>query len=148
MTVALPATATATAPGAWSYRLSRVLHWAGLVRVLAVKNFRQRYLRSKLGVIWALIQPLLQAAVLSFVFIIVFKVKRIPHYPLYVLSGIMSWQFFMQSCTSGTSSMVTAPRTPSSASAYERSSSVTRPRATGARRIAACSIPGRCMSAV
>lgn len=104
MTVALPA--TATAPAVWSYRLSRVVHWAGLVRVLAVKNFRQRYLRSKLGVVWALIQPLLQAAVLSFVFIVIFKVKRIPHYPLYVLSGIMSWQFFMQSCTSGTSSIV------------------------------------------
>jgi ABC-type polysaccharide/polyol phosphate export permease len=101
MTIALPAT---VAP--WSHRLSRVVHWAGLVRVLAVKNFRQRYLRSKLGVIWALIQPLLQAAVLSFVFIIIFKVKRIPHYPLYVLSGIMSWQFFQQSCVAGTSSIV------------------------------------------
>lgn len=101
MSVALPA---ATAP--WSHRLSRTVHWAGLVRVLAVKNFRQRYLRSKLGVIWALIQPLLQATVLSFVFIVIFKVKSIPHYPLYVLSGIMSWQFFQQSCVTGTSSIV------------------------------------------
>ena len=101
MTLALP---TAAAP--LSYRLSRVVHWAGLVRVLAVKNFRQRYLRSRLGVIWALLQPLLQATVLSFVFIVIFKVHSIPHYPLYVLSGLMTWQFFQQSCMSSTSSIV------------------------------------------
>jgi len=82
------------------------LQWLDLVRVLSVKNFRQRYLRSKLGVIWALIQPLAQAGVLSFVFLKIFKVHSIPHYPLYVLSGIMAWQFFQQSVVGGTSAVV------------------------------------------
>lgn len=84
----------------------RFVQWVDLVRVLSVKNFRQRYLRSKLGVIWALVQPLAQAAVLSFVFLKIFKVHRIPHYPLYVLSGIMAWQFFQQGVVGGTSSIV------------------------------------------
>jgi ABC-type polysaccharide/polyol phosphate export permease len=98
-------TVTGQAP-TWEHRMARAAHWADLVRVLAVKNFRQRYLRSRLGVVWALIQPLLQAAVLSFVFVVIFKVKSVPHYPLYVLSGIMSWQFFQQSALAGTSSIV------------------------------------------
>jgi ABC-type polysaccharide/polyol phosphate export permease len=98
---------TVTGAGStWQHRAARASHWADLVRVLAVKNFRQRYLRSRLGVIWALIQPLLQATVLSFVFIGIFKVKSIPHYPLYVLSGIMTWQFFQQSALASTSSIV------------------------------------------
>ncbi|HET6908583.1 MAG TPA: ABC transporter permease [Mycobacteriales bacterium] len=82
------------------------VQWLDLVRVLSVKNFRQRYLRSRLGVVWALIQPLAQAAVLSFVFLKIFKVHKVPHYPLYVLSGIMSWQFFQQSVVGGTSAVV------------------------------------------
>ena len=98
-------TVTGVTPS-WQHRLARATHWADLVRVLAVKNFRQRYLRSRLGVVWALIQPLMQATVLSFVFIVIFKVKSIPHYPLYVLSGIMTWQFFQQSALAGTSSIV------------------------------------------
>ena len=90
----------------WQHRASRVHHWAGLVRVLAVKNFRQRYLRSRLGVAWAFVQPALQAAVLSFVFLVIFKVHKIPHYPLYVLSGVMTWQFFQQSVLAATTSIV------------------------------------------
>lgn len=82
------------------------VQWLDLVRVLSIKNFRQRYLRSKLGVIWALVQPLAQAAVLSFVFLKIFKVHKVPHYPLYVLSGIMAWQFFQQGVVGGTSAVV------------------------------------------
>lgn len=83
-----------------------LFRWLDLTRVLAWKNFRQRYLRSRLGVIWALLQPTLQAAVLSVVFVVIFKVKRVPHYPVFVLSGIMSWQFFSNACTMGTTSIV------------------------------------------
>jgi ABC-type polysaccharide/polyol phosphate export permease len=87
-------------------RQETILRWLDLTRVLAWKNFRQRYLRSRLGVIWALLQPTLQAAVLSVVFVVICKVKRVPHYPVFVLSGIMSWQFFSNACSMGTTSIV------------------------------------------
>ena len=87
-------------------RRERLLQWADLTRVLAVSNFKRRYLRSKLGIAWAIVSPTLQAAVLSVVFIKIFHVTKVPHYPLYVLSGIMAWQFFQQSCSQGTSSIV------------------------------------------
>lgn len=78
--------------------------WAGLTGMLAVKNFRQRYLRSRLGVFWAILQPTVQAAVLAVVFVKVFKVHNVPHYPLYVLSGIMTWQCFAQGTNAATTS--------------------------------------------
>jgi ABC-type polysaccharide/polyol phosphate export permease len=68
--------------------------WAGLAGVLAVRNFRVRYLRVKLGLLWPLVQPTLQALVLSLVFTKIFGVRGVKHYPLYVLSGVMTWQAF------------------------------------------------------
>jgi ABC-type polysaccharide/polyol phosphate export permease len=59
-----------------------------------VRNFRVRYLRVKLGLLWPLVQPTLQALVLAVVFTKVFGVRGIPHFPLYVLSGVMTWQAF------------------------------------------------------
>lgn len=94
-TVSLP-------PTAWH----RFLQWADLLRVLAMKNFRQRYLRSRLGVAWALLQPIAQASVMSFVFVKIFKVHRVEHYPLYVLSGIMCWQFFQSAAVGGSTAVV------------------------------------------
>jgi ABC-type polysaccharide/polyol phosphate export permease len=77
-------------------------HWLGITAMLAVRTFRLRYLRSRLGVGWAFVQPALQAAVLSLVFLKVFKVNKVEHYPLYVLSGIMTWQAFAGSLNAAT----------------------------------------------
>lgn len=79
-------------------------HWLGITGMLAVRTFRLRYLRSRLGIGWAFVQPALQAAVLSLVFVKVFKVTKIEHYPLYVLSGIMTWQAFSGSVNAATTS--------------------------------------------
>jgi ABC-type polysaccharide/polyol phosphate export permease len=70
--------------------------------MLAWRAFRLRYLRSRLGIGWAFVQPLMQALVLSFVFSKIFKVTRVPHYPVYVLSGIMTWQAFSSSVNAAT----------------------------------------------
>lgn len=87
-------------------RVRRLHQWADLVAVLAVKNFRQRYLRSKLGVLWALLQPTVQALVLAVVFTKLFKLHHVPHFPVYVLSGILMWQLFQQSVNGATSAVV------------------------------------------
>jgi ABC-type polysaccharide/polyol phosphate export permease len=50
----------------------------------------------RFGAAWVVIQPLAQALVLSFVFLKVFKVS-VPHYLVYVISGVMAWQCFQQS---------------------------------------------------
>lgn len=94
---------TTVAAGVPSLRLRRV---AELTAVLARKNFRIRYKRAVLGVFWAVLQPAFQAVVLSYVFLRVFHVHSVPHYPIYVLSGILPWAFFTGSLTSATVSVV------------------------------------------
>lgn len=88
--------ATALYPPQPRLTWANIRAWAGLVAVLSVRNFRVRYLRMRLGPLWAILQPLAQAVVLTIVFVKIFHVS-IPHYPVYVLSGVMTWQCFQQS---------------------------------------------------
>jgi ABC-type polysaccharide/polyol phosphate export permease len=81
-------------------------HWGSITWLLALRTFRLRYLGSRLGLGWAFVQPLVQAAVLTFLFTEVFKIHRVPHYPLYVLSGIMTWQTFAGGVNGATTSAV------------------------------------------
>lgn len=87
-------------------REGSITHWAGITWLLAKRTFRLRYLGSRLGLGWAFVQPLVQAAVLSFLFTKVFKVTRVEHYPLYVLTGVMTWQAFAGGVNSATVSAV------------------------------------------
>ncbi len=87
-------------------REGSLAHWAGITWLLAKRTFRLRYLGSRLGLGWAFVQPVVQAAVLTFLFTEVFKVHKVPHYPLYVLSGIMTWQAFSGGVNSATTSAV------------------------------------------
>lgn len=80
-------------------------HWVGISWMLGLRTFRLRYLRSRLGIGWALLQPVVQATVLSLLFLKVFKV-HVEHYPLYVLSGIMTWQAFAAAVNGITTSAV------------------------------------------
>lgn len=80
----------------------------GLVWVLSRKNFQVRYKRASLGVAWAVLQPLMQTALLSFVFLVVFPgtTRRIEHYPVFVLTGMLPWAYFSQSLVAATTSVV------------------------------------------
>lgn len=81
-------------------------HWADITWLLALRTFRLRYLRSKLGIGWALILPLVQAAILAFIFTRIFRIGNGEHYPLYVLSGVMTWQAFSSSANMATTAAV------------------------------------------
>ncbi len=55
------------------------------------RNLKTRYKRSVLGVIWTLLNPLLTMIVLSVVFS---RLARTGNYPVYILSGLVAWNFF------------------------------------------------------
>ena len=76
-----------------------------LLKQLVKTDFKLRYQGSTLGYIWSLLRPLLLFATLYFVFAVFLNFGRgIPHYPQYLLLGIVLWNYF----TEVTSGSVTA----------------------------------------
>lgn len=75
--------------------------FAELTLTLARTEFKLRYFGSVLGYVWSLMRPLMFFGVLYLVFTHVFKLgKGIPHYPVYLLIGIVLWNYFLEA-TSG-----------------------------------------------
>jgi ABC-2 type transport system permease protein len=84
----------------------RTRRFARLVWVLSEKNFQTRYRRTALGMVWVLLQPLLQAAVVTIVFERLIRNVGVEHYGLYVLSGVLPWGLTSRALLAGTTSVV------------------------------------------
>lgn len=66
-----------------------------LLKELVISDFKLRYQNSALGYIWSLLRPLLLFMILYLVFTVFLPVgKGVPHYPQYLLLGIVLWNFF------------------------------------------------------
>ncbi len=76
-----------------------------ILRRMIYTNFKTRYKRSYLGVVWSLLNPLLNMIVFMFIFSNLFRFD-IPHYPLYILSGNMIFSFFSQSTSEAMMQMI------------------------------------------
>jgi len=71
----------------------------------AISDIKIRYKSSVLGIIWSLLEPLLLLGVLFFVFSTLFKFE-IPNFPIYLLLGLITWNFFKNSTNFALSSLV------------------------------------------
>lgn len=72
-------------------------NYLGLIKELALTDFKLKYQGSVLGYLWSLVKPLMLFLVLYFVFTKVFRIgNSIPHYPVYLLLGIVLWGFFSE----------------------------------------------------
>lgn len=80
--------------------LKNFLKYKYLMTELVKKNIKLKYRRSYLGVLWTLVEPLLQMLVLTLVFGYFFG-RNDPHFPVYVLSGRLLFGFFSSSSKSG-----------------------------------------------
>jgi len=68
-----------------------------LLRELIRTDFKIRYQNSFLGYVWSLLRPLLLFVILYFVFTKFLKVGTgVPHYPVYLLLGLLYWNFFVE----------------------------------------------------
>lgn len=71
---------------------------------LAMNDLKARFRRSKLGLMWTVLQPLLLTLILSFVFSTVFK-QTLGTYAMYILSGIVVWDMMQASVVGGGNSL-------------------------------------------
>lgn len=78
-----------------------------LIYKLAIKDLRDKYLGSYLGIMWALIQPAVTILIFWFLFQIGFRAVPIDNYPyiLWLMSGMLPWFFFSDALMNGTNSI-------------------------------------------
>lgn len=78
-----------------------------LVSELVRTDFKLRYQGSVLGYAWSLLRPLLIFVILYVVFVKFLKLGTgVPHYPVYLLLGIVMWNFFVEMTSQGLGSIV------------------------------------------
>ena len=82
-----------------------LIRYRDLVLQLVSRNIKMRYKRSVLGVAWTMLNPLLMMIVLAMVFSHIFRFT-VENYLIYVLSGLLFWNFFAQTTNSAMSELV------------------------------------------
>ena len=82
---------------------SRALLWD-----LTKRDFRQRYLGSYLGILWAFIQPAVTVFIFWFVFQVGFKSMPVENCPfvLWLVCGMFPWFFFSDGVSAGTNAIL------------------------------------------
>lgn len=82
-----------------------VSRYSYLMKTLVVRDFKVRYKASLLGVLWSFLNPLLMTLVYLFVFSTLFQ-SSIPHFPVYLMSGIILFNYFSEATNLGMQSIV------------------------------------------
>ncbi|NLI56683.1 ABC transporter permease [bacterium] len=85
--------------------MSKIIWIRDLLFELIKKDLKVKYKRSILGVFWSILNPLLMMVVMSIVFSYLFRFE-IKNYPVYILSGIIFWNFFSTSTNLSSFSLI------------------------------------------
>lgn len=84
-----------------------VRRFVELTLTLARTEFKLRYFGSVLGYAWTLMRPLLFFGVIYVVFTQIFNFGNgVPHYGVYLLTGIVLWTFFAEATTGSVQCLV------------------------------------------
>jgi len=87
--------------------LSELWRYREVAFFLTWRNFKVRYRQTYLGILWALLQPVLAMSVFSIFFgkLIGVSSNGAP-YPLFVLCGLVPWNFFSRAAGAMSSSLI------------------------------------------
>jgi len=90
---------------AWLQRLVEIASYRDLVRNLVSRDLKVRYRESFVGFGWSLLNPLLMTAVFYLVFQ-VFLRNPTPMFPVFLLCGILPWNWCAAAVSGGVNSVV------------------------------------------
>jgi len=79
-----------------------------VLRTLVIRDLRVRYSRSVLGYVWTVLDPLLMSCIYFVVFVFIFKRGSVGHEPyfLFLIIGLLSWQWFSSSVSDTSRAML------------------------------------------
>ncbi len=99
----LPETHITPKSGWPSLDLGELWKCRDLIGQLTLRNIRVRYKQTVLGVLWAIIQP-----VLTMVVFVVFVPRTVGQFPnsVFVLSGLVPWFFFQTAVSTAANSVI------------------------------------------
>jgi lipopolysaccharide transport system permease protein len=83
----------------------RLTYLRDLLRELVARDMKMRYKGSALGIVWSLMNPLMQLVVFHFIFRLVLQLN-IPRYSSFAFSGMLAWSWFQASLLDASGSML------------------------------------------
>ena len=86
-----------------------VIRYPDLFMNIFRRELYGKYRGSVLGLFWTLINPLALVAVYTLVFSVLLKAFTLEHYPLFVVSGLVTWVFFQSAVQMSCSSLFAQP---------------------------------------
>lgn len=87
-------------------RFQELLRYRELIRNLVVSDLKARYKNSVLGFVWSLLNPLAMMLVFTVVFGVLWPNHQMENYPIFLLSGLLPWNYFSISVTTSLVSVV------------------------------------------
>ncbi len=87
-------------------RLRELWHYRELIRNLVVSDLKTRYKNSVFGFFWSLLNPLGMMLVFTLVFGVLTPNVKIEKYPLFLLCGLLPWNYFATSVTGSLYSVI------------------------------------------
>lgn len=100
-----PATAPIVEKASLGQSLREVYRYRHAVLQLTLRELRARYKNTALGFFWSLLNPIGMMLVFTAVFTVFLPNNGIQNYPLFVLCGILPWNFLSAGVMTGISSI-------------------------------------------
>ena len=85
---------------------TRLFGYRDLLRNLVARDLKVRYKNSALGIIWSMLNPLGMMLVFTVVFTILIPDNAIERFPIFVLCGLLPWNWFTGSVVGSIYSVV------------------------------------------
>jgi len=77
-------------------RLTQLFSYKDLLKNLVSRDFKTRYKRSYLGILWSLLNPLLIILVYTLAFDYIMRI-RVKDFPMFFMCGYLPWSYFASS---------------------------------------------------
>ena len=79
-------------------RAKEIIDYRGMIKQMFVRDLKLRYERSVFGFAWTLLNPVAMLVVYTVFFSLIVRLG-VPRYPIFLLSGLLAWNFIIRGMT-------------------------------------------------